>query len=255
MSKARWSRGRLRLLQNRPRDALDDLLPCGARLKAAGCPNPGFAHWRSSAALAHLALGQQHEARELAAQELALARGFGAPRAISIALRTTARIEGGDTGIELLRDAIALTTGSPAKPEHAHALIDYGAALRRTGHRAAAQEPLRRGLDLATRCGAHPSAARATEELLAAGARPRRAALSGPTALTGCELRVAHTAADGHTNREIAQALFRDPPHRRDPPHQHLPQARHQLPPGATQGSDRLGVTGRLVTRSLAKSG
>jgi DNA-binding CsgD family transcriptional regulator len=46
--------------------------------------------------------------------------------------------------------------------------------------------------------------------LRAAGARarPRRERLSGVEALTASELRVAKLAADGHTNRGIAQALF-----------------------------------------------
>ena len=42
----------------------------------------------------------------------------------------------------------------------------------------------------------------------AAGARPRRAVLTGVAALTASERRVAELAAEGLTNREIAQALF-----------------------------------------------
>ena len=49
---------------------------------------------------------------------------------------------------------------------------------------------------------------RALQELLAAGARPRRAPASGRAALTPSELRVAELAAAGHTNRDIAQRLF-----------------------------------------------
>jgi DNA-binding CsgD family transcriptional regulator len=45
-------------------------------------------------------------------------------------------------------------------------------------------------------------------ELIAAGARSRRDAITGRDALTAGELRVARLAADGLTNREIAQALF-----------------------------------------------
>ena len=49
---------------------------------------------------------------------------------------------------------------------------------------------------------------RARHELRAAGARPRRTALSGIAALTPAEHRVAALAADGHSNREIAQRLY-----------------------------------------------
>ena len=41
-----------------------------------------------------------------------------------------------------------------------------------------------------------------------AGGRPRRAVLSGRDALTGCERRVAALAAQGLSNRDIAQTLF-----------------------------------------------
>jgi DNA-binding CsgD family transcriptional regulator len=44
--------------------------------------------------------------------------------------------------------------------------------------------------------------------LVTSGARPRRAALTGPNALTAAERRTARMAADGLGNREIAQALF-----------------------------------------------
>ena len=92
--------------------------------------------------------------------------------------------------------------------ERAHSLCDLGAALRRAGQRASAREPLAGALDLAARCGARPLAARAREELTAAGARPRRQWRTGVEALTPGELRVARLAAAGQTNREIALALY-----------------------------------------------
>ena len=49
---------------------------------------------------------------------------------------------------------------------------------------------------------------RAYDELKACGLRPRRSRLSGVDALTGAELRVARMAAEGKSNREIAQGLF-----------------------------------------------
>jgi DNA-binding CsgD family transcriptional regulator len=63
-------------------------------------------------------------------------------------------------------------------------------------------------MDLAHRCGSAALAERARTELLACGSRPRGYARSGRDALTASELRVARMAADGMTNREIAQALF-----------------------------------------------
>jgi DNA-binding NarL/FixJ family response regulator len=47
--------------------------------------------------------------------------------------------------------------------------------------------------------------------LRAAGARPRTTAIGGVESLTARELRVATLAAEGRTNREIAQALFVTP--------------------------------------------
>jgi DNA-binding CsgD family transcriptional regulator len=87
-------------------------------------------------------------------------------------------------------------------------LADLGAALRRRGSRVAARDPLRRALDIAHRAGATRLATRAHEELAATGARPRKLVLRGVDSLTPSELRAARMAADGLSNREIAQALF-----------------------------------------------
>ncbi|MBB4679739.1 ATP-binding protein [Crossiella cryophila] len=202
------ARGRLRLRQQRPRAALADLLACGAGLTGAGVVNPGFAHWRADAALAQLALGEPTSARDLAEEELVLAQGFGAPRAHGIALRTLGLIEGGGTRLDRLAESVDVLRRSTGVLELAHSLISYGSALRRAGHRTDAQRHLREGLDLASRRHAHPLAAQAKQELVASGARPRRTLLTGVDALTASELRVARLAADGETNRAIAQTLF-----------------------------------------------
>jgi DNA-binding NarL/FixJ family response regulator len=86
--------------------------------------------------------------------------------------------------------------------------VDLGAALRRARRPTEAREPLRTGLAAARACGALPLAERAHEELTASGARPRKIVRAGVEALTSSERRVARMAAEGMTNKEIAQALF-----------------------------------------------
>ena len=207
----RTSRARLRILQGRTREGLAELLELGRRFEAIGGRNPAVYSWRSPAALALLELDEREEARRLGSEEVELARQWGAPRALGKALRTAGLVEGGEAGLLLLRAAVDVLEDSPALLERARALTELGAALRRANRRAEAREPLRQGLEVAHGCGAKPLAQRAHTELVATGARPRRLALSGVEALTPSERRVADMAADGMTNRDIAQALFVTP--------------------------------------------
>jgi DNA-binding CsgD family transcriptional regulator len=204
----RDSNARLRILRGDLAGGVEAMLDQGRRFEKVGSRNPAFIAWRSPAALALLRLGEQDEARRLAAEELGLARTWGAPRAIGVALRAAGLVEGGEAGLSLLEEAVQVMTESPAKLEHAKARTELGAALRRANHRSRAREQLRQAVELATICGAASLAARAESELLATGARPRRIALSGVASLTPSERRVAEMAARGPTNREIAQALF-----------------------------------------------
>jgi DNA-binding CsgD family transcriptional regulator/tetratricopeptide (TPR) repeat protein len=205
------SRARLRLLRGDLAGGLEEMLEAGRRFEGLGGRNPAFLAWRSQAALALLQLGKREEAWPLASEELELARTWSAPRALGAALRVAGLVDGGQQGLALLEEAVEVLADSPAKLEHAKARTELGAALRRARRRVEAREQLRRAVELAMICGAVPLAARAETELLATGARPRRIALSGVDSLTPSERRVAQMAAEGHTNREVAQALFVSP--------------------------------------------
>jgi DNA-binding CsgD family transcriptional regulator len=209
------ARGRLRLAEGRPAEALREFEACAAmfsrELWGIDLRDVGYLHARSGAALALLRLGERDRAGELARAEVADVRVFVAPRALGVSLRAAGLVEGGARGLELLEESAAVLGGSPALLERAHSLAELGAALRRSGRRAAAREPLAEALDLAARCGARPLIVRVREELSAAGARPRRAWRTGVEALTPSERRVVRLAADGRTNREIAHELYVTP--------------------------------------------
>jgi DNA-binding CsgD family transcriptional regulator len=161
-----------------------------------------------SEVLVAIATGAPDEARERARAMLDAAQLFGAPAAIGVAQRLLGLATGGEHGIELLRRAVESLQSTAYRLELARAWVDYGAALRRRKQRAAARQPLRNGLDLAQRCGAIVLAQRASDELRASGARPRRLMLTGVEALTPSELRVARLAAQGRSNPQVAQSLY-----------------------------------------------
>jgi ATP/maltotriose-dependent transcriptional regulator MalT len=201
------ARGRLRLAQGHPAEGIADLFEAGRRWEHLHC-HANASHWRADAALALAQQGDLDRARDLASEQLRLAERTGPPRAVGIAARALGTVTGRGKGVALLREAVALLEQTPARLELAHALVELGSALRREGHRAEARDRLRHGLELAHRAGAEPLAQRARQELLAAGGRPRRPVFTGVEALTASELRVARLAAEGATNREIAQRLF-----------------------------------------------
>jgi DNA-binding CsgD family transcriptional regulator len=205
------SNARFRMLSGDLAQGVADMIEAGSRFEAVGGRNPAFMAWRSHAALGLLQIGDRQEARRLAGDELELARVWGAPRALGRALRVAGLVEGGQGGLRLLREAVMVLEGSPARLELAKTLTELGAALRRGNRRVEARDALRPAVELATHCAATPLTQSAETELLATGARPRRIALSGVDSLTPSERRVAQMAAEGHTNREVAQALFVSP--------------------------------------------
>jgi tetratricopeptide (TPR) repeat protein len=200
------ARGRVRALRGARAEAEEDLRAAGRILDRLGF-GPLHDPWRSALALV-LPADRGEESRELAAEELALAEAAGLARPRGIALRAVGLVAGGDEGIERLRESVAVLSCSPARYEHARSLVELGASLRRSGRRADSREPLEAGMELAYLCGAERLVGRARDELLAAGARPRKVVRCGFAALTASERRIVRLASEGRSNPEIAQALY-----------------------------------------------
>jgi DNA-binding CsgD family transcriptional regulator len=204
------ARARLHAVDHRTDRALSDALEAGRLLAALG-PGPTPLPWRATAALAAHRMGRVDQARDLAAQDLDLARRFGAPRALGISLRTAALVGPADP-IPGLRESVEVLERSQVRGELARSLVELGSAMRRRRQAVSeARSILREALDLAHRCDAVVVEQRARDELVAAGGRPRRPLVRGLESLTARELRVAQLAAAGSTNREVAQVLFISP--------------------------------------------
>jgi DNA-binding CsgD family transcriptional regulator len=206
------ARCELRLAQHRPDDALTDASAVAVIVDGViPQANAVALAWRPAAASAHLALGQADATVALLETELADARRLGNARATIRALRLLGLAVGDEAGLDYLAEAVEVGEATTGRLEHLRALIDHGAALRRANQRVAARAPLSYALHLSHHAGASVLADRARTELIAAGARPRRVALSGIDSLTASQRRVAELAARGLTTRQVAEALFVTP--------------------------------------------
>jgi DNA-binding CsgD family transcriptional regulator len=203
------ARGELALAQGDYRAAVGHLSR-GTDLIAAeiGGDDPGVFRSHASLSVALAGAGEREAAIRAADENLARARRWGAPRTLALGLRARGLAEGGARAVPWLEQAVAAVADTPSRLVHAQVLTDLGGALRTAGERIAARETLRVALDTAHGCGGARLAARAREELVAVGGRPRRERVSGVEGLTPGERRVADMTASGMTNRQIAEALF-----------------------------------------------
>ncbi|MBB5808245.1 DNA-binding NarL/FixJ family response regulator [Saccharothrix ecbatanensis] len=200
-----YARGKLKLALDDPRGALADLLECGRRLGASKIDSPAILPWRAPAVRAHLALGRREAAVRLAAEDLARAKRWGTPRAMGTALISVGLTADDDAATRALAKAVEYLTESVARLLHAEALLELGAQLRRRGRAERAIPHLRQAVELSARCESKPLIRRAAEELRACEPATAHGTVHG---LTKQETRVAGMAAQGLTNRQIAEALF-----------------------------------------------
>jgi DNA-binding CsgD family transcriptional regulator len=202
------ARGRLNLRRGHVDEARRNLEQVEDELRDFDVVNPAWLPWRSLAGLIAQASGDEARAHALIEDEVRLAHLFELPIPLGLALQRRALTESGGRAIETLRESVEILEKTEARLHLARAHAGLGRELRRAGLRVDARHHLAIGLDLANRCGALDLEAELREELMAAGARPRRASVTGIESLTPTELRVARLAAEGMSNREIAEQTF-----------------------------------------------
>ncbi|GHF32090.1 hypothetical protein GCM10018790_07010 [Kitasatospora xanthocidica] len=202
--------GKLLVAKNRYAGAAAALTEAGAQLEVRGWRNTVWAPWAGHLAIA-IADDEPERAREYAQTAVRDARTFGTASAIGSALRLQAQVEDGQQAVDLLEQAVTYLGQSPAGYEHAVALVDLGAALRRVGRLEDAQEYLYQGIELAQHCSAEGLVDQARRELANYGLRPNRLGLRdfGDTldTLSGPELEVAQRAVQGLPPQRIAEEL------------------------------------------------
>ncbi|MEU8189088.1 AAA family ATPase [Micromonospora carbonacea] len=200
------ARGLHALATGSPESALADFQLCGQLMTAWRLDLPALVPWRTESARALLQLGRRPQAEKLVREELGRLRP-GHVRYRAAALRVLAAAEDGRDPIPHLRGSVRLLRQCGDRVELAHSLTDLGHAYQQAGDLRQARKATRAARTLAQECGLpllRPAAAPGRGG--PAGADPDAAVLV--EGLSDTESRVATLAAQGHTNREIAEKLF-----------------------------------------------
>jgi DNA-binding CsgD family transcriptional regulator len=135
-------------------------------------------------------------------------RVIGSAWATGIEARVRALLSEGEVAESLYRESVAHLAGPRVRLELARTHLLYGEWLRRERRRLDARKHLRIALEAFTSMGTEAFAGRAERELLATGERARKRTVDTRDQLTPQEQQIAHLAAQGTTNREIAAQLF-----------------------------------------------
>ncbi|WP_225319856.1 helix-turn-helix transcriptional regulator [Micromonospora aurantiaca (nom. illeg.)] len=200
------ARGTHALAAGSPEAALADFQLCGQLMQRWRLDFSGLVPWRTESARALLRMGRRQQARKLVRDELARLRPVHV-RYRAAALRVLAATEEGQERIPHLRSAVRLLRQCGDRMELAHNLADLGHAYEQAGDRRQARAATRSARALAEECGIPtlwPSAL-STRDGATGGRAGAAVVVQG---LTDTESRMATLAAQGHTNREIAEKLF-----------------------------------------------
>jgi DNA-binding CsgD family transcriptional regulator len=202
-----WALGILELSLDRPTEAASLLGPERERLLAAGVAEPGTIRFVPDEIEALVATGQLSEAEAVVDWLDERASALDRASALAAAARCRgllAEARGdSDAAVAAFERALVEHARVSGPFERARTLLVLGAALRRSGQKAAARRSLDESLGAFTELGASNWAERARSQLASIGGRS-----SSSGELTAAESRVAALVAEGRTNREVAAALF-----------------------------------------------
>lgn len=200
--------GTLELSLGDARSALRHLESVPGPFEEVGYREPGvLALFEPDRIQALIEVGRHQEATEALSTWERLGRDLDRPRVLATAarLRGLLAAANGDIpeALAALREALTHHARLPDPGQRARTLLILGVTLRRAGERRRAREALAEARAAFDAIG---------ENLWAERARAEAARLGGRTAsgdeLTPTEHRVAELVAQGHSNREVAEALY-----------------------------------------------
>ncbi len=208
---AAMAQARVGEARGEPAAVIAALDPVRALAFRDGADEPGFWPWPDLYADALVATGRVEEADDFLVPHEKLAADRGRRIVMARLARSRGRVEAAagrpERADAAFTRALELLEGLQVPFEAARVELAAGAVFRRLGRRRRAADLLAAAQDRFSALGATPYAERCAQELAASGLNPTRRIGRDRIGLTAQELIVARLAADGRSNREVADEL------------------------------------------------